>query len=447
MLDVLIVGGGQSGLAAAFGLMRDEVRNILVVDQAPRGLEGPWLSYARMHTLRSPKDFTGPDLDIPSLTYQSWHEAKFGPESWTALHLITKQDWVDYLLWLRDAVGIPVQNDTTVLDIEPCEGGLCVVLSMMGGEPVRRYARKVVLATGQESLGRWSMPGFVEALPPQVRAHTAEGIDFAALRGKRVAILGAGASAFDNAATALEAGAGEVHLFCRRAEPQLVQPYLWLTFTGFLKHFSELDDVWKWRFMNYILGLREGFPQPTWDRCAKHMNFRLHTAAGWSGARMEGDRVVLETAKGPLEADYVICATGIEHNPAQRPELARAAGNIARWEDRFTPAPDEQNNRLSAFPYLGNDYTLQERVPGQTPWLRNIHLFSIAATMSFGPSGSSINAMKFSVPKLVSGITGGLFRDDVEAYWQDLRSYDIRQAELRWPEGHPMTLSLMKQDA
>ncbi|MBS1101618.1 NAD(P)/FAD-dependent oxidoreductase [Gluconobacter sp. Dm-62] len=440
MLDVLIVGGGQSGLAAAFGLMRDEVRNILVVDQAPRGLEGPWLSYARMHTLRSPKDFTGPDLDIPSLTYQSWHEAKFGPQSWTALHLITKQHWVEYLLWLRDTVGIPVQNDTTVLDIEPCEGGLCVLLQSAGAEPVRRFTRKVVLATGQESLGRWSMPGFIEALPARVRAHTAEGIDFAALRGKRVAILGAGASAFDNAATALEAGAGEVHLFCRRAEPQLVQPYLWLTFTGFLKHFSELDDVWKWRFMNYILGLREGFPQPTWDRCAKHMNFRLYTGAGWNGAAMDGEKVLLDTAQGPFEADYVICATGIEHNPAQRPELARAAENIARWEDRFTPAPDEQNSRLSAFPYLGNDYTLQERVPGETPWLRNIHLFSIAATMSFGPSGSSINAMKFSVPKLVSGITGALFRDDVEAYWQDLKGYDIRQAELRWPAGHPMTL-------
>ena len=56
--------------------MRSQVTNILVLDKAEEGREGPWLTYARMPTLRSPKDFTGPDLDIPSLTYQSWHEAK-----------------------------------------------------------------------------------------------------------------------------------------------------------------------------------------------------------------------------------------------------------------------------------------------------------------------------------------------------------------------------------
>lgn len=54
-LVVLIVGGGQSGLAIASGLLRAQVTNILVVDRAPRGQEGPWRSYARMHTLRSPK--------------------------------------------------------------------------------------------------------------------------------------------------------------------------------------------------------------------------------------------------------------------------------------------------------------------------------------------------------------------------------------------------------
>ena len=81
--------------------------------------------------------------------------------------------------------------------------------------------------------------------------------------GKIVAVLGAGASALDNAAVALEHGASEVHLFCRRMTPQLVQPYRWLTFAGFLRHLSDLDDAWRWRFMSTILGLREGFPQET----------------------------------------------------------------------------------------------------------------------------------------------------------------------------------------
>jgi len=51
------------------------------------------------------------------------------------------------------------------------------------------------------------------------------------LRGRTVAVLGAGASAMDNAAVALEHGA-EVHLFCRRSEPSAVQRYRWLTFAA-----------------------------------------------------------------------------------------------------------------------------------------------------------------------------------------------------------------------
>ena len=35
-LDVLVVGAGQSGLATAFGLMRSQVGNILVLDKSER---------------------------------------------------------------------------------------------------------------------------------------------------------------------------------------------------------------------------------------------------------------------------------------------------------------------------------------------------------------------------------------------------------------------------
>ena len=111
-LDVLIVGGGQSGIAIAAGLLRTMVTNILVVDQAPRGQEGPWLTYARMHTLRSPKDYTGPDLDLPSLGYQAWHEAQYGEAAWQALALITGKHWAAYLDWVRETVGVPVRRST-----------------------------------------------------------------------------------------------------------------------------------------------------------------------------------------------------------------------------------------------------------------------------------------------------------------------------------------------
>ena len=425
-LDVLIVGGGQSGLGVAMGLLRATVPNILVLDRAARGAEGPWLSYARMRTLRSPKDYTGPDLDLPSLGYQAWHEARYGAAHWAALDLIAREDWASYLLWVRDTAGIPVENGATVTDIAPGPADLLAVTV----DGALRYARKVVLATGQDGCGQWWMPGWAAALPRDRRAHTADPVDFALLRGRRVAVLGAGASALDNAATALEAGAAQVSVLCRRAEPQLVQPYRWLTFAGFLRHLSDLPDEWRWRFMSRILGMREGFPQPTWDRCARHANFALLTGATVSGARSGPDGLQLDTARGVLETDFLICGTGVETDFALRPELRRMADNIATWSDRYVPPPEEADARLGRFPYLAPDFGFVPREAGRTEWMRNVHLFSIASTMSFGPSGSSINAMTTAAPKLVRGLTGGLFREDVARHWAALQAYDVKQADV-----------------
>jgi cation diffusion facilitator CzcD-associated flavoprotein CzcO len=432
-LDVLVVGAGQCGLATAFGLRRDQVDNILVIDRAPYGREGPWVTYARMPTLRSWKNQTGPDLNIPSLTYQSWHEAQWGAADFAALRWIAAARWQDYLLWFRRVTGLPVRNEVTLVGLHPArtdDGLPCLRAELETPDgPETLYARKVVLATGQDGAGRWWMPDFLAALPPALRAHTCEDIDFARLEGKIVAVLGAGASAFDNAATALEHGA-EVHLFCRRAEPMVVQPYRWLTFAGFLKHMGDMPDEWRWRFMQYILGLREGFPADTYARVNRFSGFRMHVGRPWTDAAVVDGRVRLATADGPFMADYVISGTGIWHDFTARPELAAFAGNIARWSDRYTPPPEERNDRLGAFPYLADDYAFTEREAGVTVWIRDIHYFGMGTAMSFGPAGSSINAMTIAVPKLVYGLTKGLFRADLAEHWESLRAYNEPQVVL-----------------
>lgn len=430
-LDVLIVGGGQSGLATAFGLLRSQVINILVLDKAEEGREGPWLTYARMPSLRSPKDFTGPDLDIPSLTYQSWHEATFGAQSWRDLDLIPREYWADYLAWYRRVLELPVRNGCEVVDIAPAADGLLRATVRSRDGDALLYARKIVLATGQEGMGDWSIPEPLRHLPASRCVTSAAPIDVDALRDKRVVVVGAGASAFDNAAMALEAGANRVDLLCRRAEIQLVQPYRWLTFRGFLRHFSELDDAWRWRFMRAILELREGFPQHTYDRCARHAAFHLYEGTPVEAARETSDGIVLQTPCGETVCDFIISATGIAMNFAGRAELKRFAHNIARWSDRYTPPPEERNARLSDFPYLADDYALCERVRGETPWIGDIHVFAIASTMSFGASGSSINAMTTAIPKLVHGLTRGLFRADIDKHWAAFQAYDVPQAVVR----------------
>jgi FAD-dependent urate hydroxylase len=427
-LDVLIVGAGQSGSTTAFGLMRSQVTNILTLDKEEEGREGPWLSYARMHTLRSPKHFTGPDLDIPSLTYQSWHEARFGREHWQNLTLIPRVLWVEYLLWFRRIVGVNVRNGCELLEIAPATNGLLAATVECAGVVETLYARKIVLATGQEAMGNWTIPAPLRHLPDSLMARTSDPIDFEALRDKKVAVIGAGATAFDNAATALEAGAAEVHLLCRRAEIQLVQPYIWLTFSGFLRHFSDLDDPWRWRFMSAIMDLREGFPQATWDRCARFPNFHLHEGSPVETASDVGGAVELQTPRGNIVSDFVICGTGTHIDFAERRELKNFADNIATWADRYQPPAGEQSPRLGRYPYLADDYALTERNPGQTPWISSIHLFAFASTMSFGPSGSSINAMTTAIPKLVHGLTRALFRADLDRHWASFKAYDVPQA-------------------
>jgi cation diffusion facilitator CzcD-associated flavoprotein CzcO len=59
-----VVPERTGGLAIAFGLMRDHVDHVLCIDALPEDHEGPWLAQARMHTLRTPKQLTGPDLGL-----------------------------------------------------------------------------------------------------------------------------------------------------------------------------------------------------------------------------------------------------------------------------------------------------------------------------------------------------------------------------------------------
>ncbi|KAG1243884.1 hypothetical protein G6F65_022130 [Rhizopus arrhizus] len=57
----------MAGLAAAASLTHLGIA-APIFDQAPEGYEGPWATTARMETLRSPKQLTGPALGLPALT-------------------------------------------------------------------------------------------------------------------------------------------------------------------------------------------------------------------------------------------------------------------------------------------------------------------------------------------------------------------------------------------
>ena len=432
VLDVLVVGGGQGGLTIAFQLLRERVQNIRVIDAAEAGQEGPWLNYARMPTLRSPKEVNGPDLNIPSLAFQAWYEAQFGKLSWKKLNKIPTELWVNYLKWFRKVLSLPVQNKMKMIAFEPSKGNIKVEIKCLKtGDVKEEITRKLILATGIETPGRWSAPPISQKIPKDFWFHTSEKIDFDLFENKDVAVLGAGASAMDNAVMALEAKASEVTVYCRRSELQRVQPFKWLSFPGFLRHFSELKDEWRWKFMSYLLTLREAFPKETWDRANRFKEFNIQTGAGWEDLRLNDERVAISTKKGTFEADFLIFGTGFSIDLTHSEELSPHAHLIALWSDKFKETRKEgEESNLQSYPYLGDGFQFLEKLPGSAIWLKNVHLFSFGATMSFGPSGASINAMKFAVPKLVNAITRDLFLEDIDHHFESMSSYNLPEFSL-----------------
>ena len=432
ILDVLVVGGGQGGLTIAFQLLRERVQNIRVIDAAEAGQEGPWLNYARMPTLRSPKEVNGPDLNIPSLAFQAWYEAQFGKLSWKKLNKIPTELWVNYLKWFRKVLSLPVQNKMKMIAFEPSKGNIKVKIKCLKtGDVKEEITRKLILATGIETPGRWSAPPISQKIPKDFWFHTSEKIDFDLFENKDVAVLGAGASAMDNAVMALEAKASEVTVYCRRPELQRVQPFKWLSFPGFLRHFSELKDEWRWKFMSYLLTLREAFPKETWDRANRFKEFNIQTGAGWEDLRLNDERVAISTKKGTFEADFLIFGTGFSIDLTHSEELSPHAHLIALWSDKFKETRKEgEESNLQSYPYLGDGFQFLEKLPGSAIWLKNVHLFSFGATMSFGPSGASINAMKFAVPKLVNAITRDLFLEDIDHHFESMSSYNLPEFSL-----------------
>lgn len=431
--DVVVVGGGQGALATLFGLARDHVTNTVAFDRAPRGREGPWTTFARMRTLRTHKNITGPALGVPSLTPRAWYTARYGADAWDALVRIPRTDWQAYLDWYRQVLRLPVVNETEVGPLEPEHPGradslIRVPLRATGpsGRNGAVYAREVVLANGIDGCGSWTIPEIVSRnLPPARYAGAHDDIDFAALAGRRVIVLGANAGGFDNAAVALEAGAREAHLLVRRRRIPKVNAHRPLDSAGYLKHFAALDADTRWRLMVHVMRNNQPPPQETFDRAAALPGFVMHENAGLESLFLDGDEIVASTAGGEeVRAEFLIAATGFSMDFARRIETSAIASHIALWRDRYAPpAGLDDWEPMSAYPWLGEGFEFTERKPGSAPWLRHIHCFNIGTMPSLGATGSSATSMRYGAARLIDALTRQLFIDDADHHAHMLETF------------------------
>ncbi|CAO3433516.1 NAD(P)-binding domain-containing protein [Azospirillum endophyticum] len=422
MLDVAVVGAGMAGLTAAFALRKVGISNIRLFDRAPAGREGPWATFARMETLRSPKTLTGPALGFANLTFRAWYEAQFGCTAWDALYRIPRLQWLDYLTWYRRVTGAPVQNDTALTAISGDADG--VSLDLAGPEGRQRVrARRVILANGRDGLGGPFIPAFWQAVDKRFWSHAHEAIDFAALKGKTIAVLGAGAGAVDNAAEALETGAGKVYMLIRRPDLPRINKGLGAGHPGIVLGFHTLSDERRWAYNQYIADTGVPAPHNSMLRCSRHANFSLLTSCPVEAAEAEGDRLVLRTGRGTVTVDHVILATGFSVDWAQRPELAEIARHTLLWRDRYV-LPGHEGSEFALHPYLGPDFEFLERNPGEAPWLNRIHAFNYAAVLSHGKVTGDIPGISAGAERLADSLTAALFTEDYDHHWQRLVEFE-----------------------
>lgn len=433
ILDAAIIGGGMGGLAAAFA-MQNLGLDVCILDRASAGFEGPWATTARMETLRSPKELTGPALGFPALTFRAWFEARFGLEEWAALDKIGRLQWMDYLRWYRKVTGVRLCNEHDVRRIVPHADH--IELHMDTGHGTRCVrARHVVLATGRDGLGGPHIPHFLHGVDRPHWAHSADAMDYGRLQGLRVGVVGAGASAMDSAAEALEAGASEMHLLIRSSDLPRINKAKGAGNPGFDHGFWHLPDRWKWRLRHYLNMTRTPPPHHSVLRVSRHPNAHFHFDCPIRSVHWQDGALQVQTPAQRFTLDFLIVATGFDVDWLQRPEFSAFAGQVRTWGDRFSPADDETDASLSAHPDLGPCFEFQAKSGPPLPGLERIHCLNFAAVLSQGAISGDIPAVSIGAQRLAQCVVSRLYAEDIGEHYARLQ--DFSEPELLGNEWAP----------
>lgn len=170
---VIIIGAGQSGLAAAHSAAKQGLRPIVL--EAGPGVSGSWPHYYDSLHLFSPARYSAmPGLPFPGDPDRYPH----------------RDEVVAYLESYADRLDVEIRTSVTVTHVAATDGGFTV--STAGGGRLRSSA--VVAATG--SFGQPHRPVLPGAESFQgLITHVADYRDPAAYAGQRVVVVGAGNSA------------------------------------------------------------------------------------------------------------------------------------------------------------------------------------------------------------------------------------------------------------
>jgi hypothetical protein len=294
---------------------------------------------------------------------------------------------------------VPHLEETMVTSLVPLADGF--ELTTESGETVR--CKQAVVAAGITHFS--FIPPVLSELPREFVTHSADHKDVSRFQGRRVAVIGAGASAIDLAGLLNEAGA-DTHLIARRSaiafheppsEPRPLKERV-------LKPRSGLGLGWRSRLCTDAPLLFHFMPKKIRTRAVQR---HLGPAPGWFAktrfvgqvtshlstrmkeASMRGNSVSLKFAQmddsdKELQFDHVICATGY------KVKLDRLHFLHSSIRSRMATADD--------VPLLTRNF--ESVVPG-------LYFVGLASSNSFGPLCRFAYGAKFTSKRLARHLNTG----------------------------------------
>ncbi|MGB7484557.1 MAG: NAD(P)/FAD-dependent oxidoreductase [Phormidesmis sp.] len=428
ILEVAIVGAGQGGKSAAFGLRQHGVNNVIIFDKRPAKQEGVWRAFARNAKLRSPKKITGGlEWGIPNLNFCRWCAACYGSDYWQSIKYAPRLLWAEYLDWYAQVLALPIQNNTDIQRVTWNEVEQCFWLHATNrGASALYKARFVIFATGMECAGGKNIPAIIrENLPAHSYHHTMDNIDFPSFQGKRVMVVGGGASAFDNSLLLLKAGAVSVDLTIRREKLPDLNRIRWSEWNGYHRHYIELPDRDKWAYSLSELRLGQLPPAHTYHQAINQSGFSLYTGSPIKQIRYEKGEIFGTYGDRNFHHDALICGTGFVTDIDRQSVLNELTPYVARWRDLFTPAPGEEHRELANFPYLGKSLEFTPLSP-EHRYLSRCYYLSCGAAYLSG-FRANLTDLQFALPRIIYNISQQLFTEHKDDIYADFEAYDNRE--------------------
>jgi lysine/ornithine N-monooxygenase len=392
--DVTIIGAGPYGLSLAAHLGKSKL-SYRIFGTPMSSWRNHMLSTTQLKSDGFASSLYDPDSSFTLADYcreKSLPYADIGfavpVETFIAYGLEFRRRFVDRL------------EETDVVAVEPSAEGF--KLASQTGEQF--YSKRVVIAAGITHFG--FIPSIFDELPHELLTHSSEHRDVTGFKGRRVAVIGAGASAVDLAGVLHEVGA-ETHLIARRSaiafhepsfEPRPLSQRI-------LNPRSGLGLGWRSRLCTDAPLLFYAMPSRLRHRAVQR---HLGPAPGWFaktrfvgrvtshlGTRMKGAAVCGDQARlnftqrdgsdVQLEFDHVIAGTGY------RVSLKRLSFLHPSLRNRLVSLED--------VPVLSS--TFESSVPG-------LYFVGLASSNSFGPLCRFAFGARFTSKRLARHLANAL---------------------------------------